>query len=294
MFYRRKILLSLLHVFGGTLEKINLYKLTFILTKKQVKPEYEFVPYKLGCYSFSLNADLNAMGKREQVRDEGATLRKIDPKDYFTGLTEIDKKSVLGLYKEFKSFSTEDLMRHTYIHYPYTAINSNIAETLLSPAEYEAVNNYRPACDETVLFTIGYEGISLEAYLNKLVLNDIKVLVDVRSNPLSQKFGFSKSLLQRYCNSLDIEYIHFPEVGIQGRYRQELHTQSDYDLLFKKYNEDILATNHSSKEKILNLLIKKRRIALTCFEANICQCHRKHLAEAIIKLPNWKFELRHI
>jgi hypothetical protein len=30
---------------------------------------------------------------------------------------------------------------------------------------------------------------------------------------------------------------------------------------------------------------------LTCFEANICQCHRKHLAEAIIQLPQWKYEL---
>jgi hypothetical protein len=33
---------------------------------------------------------------------------------------------------------------------------------------------------------------------------------------------------------------------------------------------------------------------LTCFEANICQCHRKHLADAIKKNPSFIYELKHI
>lgn len=64
MFYRRKLLLSLLEIFGNELEKIRLQKLLFLLTKKQVKQDYEFVPYKFGCYSFSANADLTAMVKK--------------------------------------------------------------------------------------------------------------------------------------------------------------------------------------------------------------------------------------
>ncbi|MGH2622634.1 MAG: hypothetical protein ACRDE7_03125, partial [Sphingobacterium sp.] len=36
------------------------------------------------------------------------------------------------------------------------------------------------------------------------------------------------------------------------------------------------------------------RIALTCFESDICQCHRKPLAESISNLPDFKFELMHI
>ncbi len=46
--------------------------------------------------------------------------------------------------------------------------------------------------------------------------------------------------------------------------------------------------------KILNLLREHKRIALTCFEANICQCHRKHLAEAIEHLANFKYEVNHL
>jgi uncharacterized protein (DUF488 family) len=118
--------------------------------------------------------------------------------------------------------------------------------------------------------------------------------VDVRNNPQSQKYGFSKSLLQKHCNSINIEYIHFGEVGIQSAFRQILNSQNDYDVLFDSYKESTLANTVNIQNEILNLLIDKKRIALTCFEANICHCHRKHLAEAITQLPGWNFELKHI
>ena len=47
MFYRRKILLALMQVFGGELEKISLQKLLFLFMKHKQNPEYDFVPYKL-------------------------------------------------------------------------------------------------------------------------------------------------------------------------------------------------------------------------------------------------------
>jgi len=49
-----------------------------------------------------------------------------------------------------------------------------------------------------------------------------------------------------------------------------------------------------SQNEILKLLKQHKRIALTCFEANICQCHRKHLAEAIETLPDFNYEVKHI
>jgi uncharacterized protein (DUF488 family) len=145
-----------------------------------------------------------------------------------------------------------------------------------------------------VLFTIGYEGISLEEYLVRLLKNDVKVLVDVRNNPLSMKYGFSKSQLKKYCASLGIDYVHIPEVGIQSDQRQELNTQSDYDKLFAVYRKNNLSKTTTSQNEILKLLKQHKRIALTCFEANICQCHRKHLAEAIETLPDFNYEVKHI
>ncbi|MFY8112367.1 MAG: DUF488 family protein, partial [Flavobacterium sp.] len=178
--------------------------------------------------------------------------------------------------------------------YPYYSINSTVAEKYLSDEELKNLDNYRSFDDEIVLFTIGYEGITLETYLNKLIKNNIKVLCDVRKNALSMKYGFSKSQLKNACNGVGIEYIHIPEVGIDSEQRQELNTQIDYDSLFQIYKEKNLKESIDSQTKILNLLTNNKRIALTCFEADICQCHRKHLSEAITNLKDFKYKLEHL
>jgi uncharacterized protein (DUF488 family) len=100
-------------------------------------------------------------------------------------------------------------------------------------------------------------------------------MVDVRNNPLSMKYGFSKSQLKKYCASLGIQYVHIPEVGIQSEQRQELNTQADYDKLFAVYRKNNLSKTGNAQVSILNLLKENKRIALTCFEASICQCPPK-------------------
>jgi uncharacterized protein (DUF488 family) len=50
--------------------------------------------------------------------------------------------------------------------------------------------------DKKYLFTIGYKGKSLEGFLNLLMKNEIAILVDVRHNPISGKFSFSKEKLK--------------------------------------------------------------------------------------------------
>ena len=67
MFYRRKIILALIQLLGGELEKIRIQKLLFLYSQKKKNPEYEFIPYKFGCYSFSANADLNTMVKNSSL-----------------------------------------------------------------------------------------------------------------------------------------------------------------------------------------------------------------------------------
>jgi uncharacterized protein (DUF488 family) len=108
------------------------------------------------------------------------------------------------------------------------------------------------------------------------------------------KYGFSKSQLKNACEGVGIIYEHIPDLGIDSDKRQELKTQSDYDKLFQQYIRETLTRTHYQQEHILELLKKHNRIALTCFEANICQCHRKHLAEAVTMLPGFDYELKHI
>ena len=280
--------------FNGQLDKIRLQKLLFLFTLRQEKTEYDFIPYKYGCYSYSANADITVMKTRGMLGESKDHFIKLDKVDYYKQLKPTDQKCLLEVKSSYGKMSTRALLKHTYINYPFYATKSEVAADILENDELEKVREAKPKGTKTALFTIGYEGISLEVYLVRLLKNDVKVLVDVRNNPLSMKYGFSKTLLKRYCESLGIKYVHIPEVGIHSEQRQELNTQSDYDRLFAIYCEQNLTKTIDAQKEILELLKKNKRIALTCFESNICQCHRKHLAEAIEKFPGFAFKVLHI
>lgn len=287
--------MSLIQVFENELEKIQLQKLLFLFTRFQKeKKAYDFIPYKFGCFSFQANADLSTLKKYGIVSETTKSWKKEDEVNYLNELTKEDKKTISDFRIIYANKTSDDLIKLTYKRYPYFAINSTISKDYLSKEEIDNLDNYRSFEKEITLFTIGYEGITLEAYLNKLIKNNIKVLCDVRKNAMSMKYGFSKSQLKNACNGVGIEYVHIPEVGIDSEQRQELKNQRDYDLLFEEYKNHNLKNSIDSQTEILSLLKKNRRIALTCFEADICQCHRKHLSEAITNLKEFKYNLEHL
>jgi len=286
--------MALLQAYKGKLEKLSLQKLLFLVCEKQKTPSYEFIPYLFGCYSYSAKADLNTMVQKGLLIDDEFSYMKKDSKNYLALLEDDDRRLINQTFILYQKFDGNSLMKHTYRNFPYFAINSITAKHLLTEREFKKVQEYQFRSKETIMYTIGYEGISLESYLNKLIQNDIRVLIDVRNNPISQKFGFSSSQLKRFCESIKIEYFNFRDVGIASDYRQELKTQEDYDKLFDNYWKKTLSKTISTQHKILELVKKHGRIALTCFEADICQCHRKHLAQAVTDLPDWKYKLIHL
>lgn len=294
MFYRRKIILALLELSDGQLEKLRLQKLLFLLSQEQENAAYDFIPYRFGCYSYSAAADIKAMVKRGFLSESEHNYSKSDATSYVSQLKPDDRTQLENIARSFGSISTHELIKHTYVEFPFFAIKSEIVGKMLSKEERNVVEAAIPKRDGTILFTIGYEGISLEEYLVRLIKNDVKVLVDVRNNPMSMKFGFSKSQLVKYCSSLNILYVHVPEVGIQSDKRRALNTQADYDELFEDYCATNLPNTSEAQQHILQLLKKHKRIALTCFEANICQCHRKHLAEALQQDPSFHYQVKHI
>jgi len=293
MFYRRKIILSLFQLCNGNVEKTKLQKLLFLYSQRKRDSEYDFVPYKYGCYSYSANADLVTMVKKEFLSESEKGYVKIDQTDYLPTLKINDRELLTETVERYGSMGNETLIRHTYINFPYYAINSTIARRILNDKYYNRVLNTIPNENKKSVFTIGYEGISLEKYLNKLVKNNIKLLIDVRKNPLSMKYGFSKTLLKKFCESLSIKYIHIPEVGINSSQRQTLEKQEDYDMLFERYKDTTLRETSIQQQEIVNLLNEHNRIALTCFESNVCQCHRLPLAESLKSIDS-KLVIEHI
>lgn len=290
IYYRRKILLALLEKSDGNLTAKRLQKLLFLITQLQKDKSYYFVPYKYGCFSFQANQDLQTLRKYGELKisdtEKGRFIELNSEKSFFDLLKKDDKLIVNKIVNQFQNYSQNELIRYTYLNHPYYSINSTILDELLNNAEKEIVYQEKITKTENILFSIGYEGISLEEYLNLLIKNDVRVLCDVRKNALSQKYGFSKSQLKGACEGVGIKYIHIPELGINSDKRRELNCQNDYDELFKEYEEDTLKYREDSLFFIQDLIKEENRVAITCFEKNKTQCHRTRVLNAIMNLPN--------
>jgi hypothetical protein len=294
MYYRRKILLALLEKNNNSLERLRLQKLLFIFSMRKSNPDYHFVPFRYGCYSFQANQDLCTMIKYDMTAADDKYWHKSDTHSYYNELTVSDRALLNQVIMEFKDTSTNELIRYTYINYPYYAINSQIAHGMLNAGELAKIDAYRYKPTEKFLYTIGYEGRSLEEYLNLLIKNGMAVLCDVRRNPISMKYGFSKSQLQSACEKLNIAYYHFPDLGIASEKRQNLASDADYQRIFAEYRAGTLHENLKDQIEILNIISRQSKVAITCFEADHEHCHRNQLAISLQNNKLWNYKLIHI
>ena len=294
MYYRRKILLSILKEFGGRMSKLDLQKILFLFSQSQPSAAFNFVPYKYGCYSFQAARDLSTLGTYGLVDEKEKYYELKSKKKFDTELTENDLRILHKVKNTYGKLSTDQLIKYIYKNYPYYAINSLIAKEKLSSSAYEKLEDIKPYSNQTLLFTIGYEGIRVEEYFNRLIQNDIKVLCDVRNFPRSMKFGFSKNQLNNICKGLGIVYIHLPGLGIESSKRKNLNSQSDYDRIFVAYRESTLSSNKADQQIILDLIKKYKRVALTCFECDVKSCHRYHLSNSIMRKHKESLNISHI
>lgn len=287
--------MALLQAFGGRLSNVDLQKYLFLFTQTFPQDKsYEFVPYKYGCFSFQSYADRRHLIKIAAIVD-AESWKLAGDDDYIAQLEPVQQKAVLSFADKFKSIKGKKLVRHLYEKYPYYAINSEIAREVMGPEELKSIEQAKPKDEKYTFFTIGYEGQSLEHYLNRLIKNNIKMVCDVRKNPLSRKYGFSRRSLSETLSKLGIEYSAMPELGIVSEKRQSLETQEDYDRLFDDYEKTILKTKPDAIDKLYEIFLAKKRIAITCFEADACMCHRSRVAKALSEHPGWKgYEVRHI
>lgn len=296
IYYRQKMLLALLDALGGNVLATDFQKHLFIYTTLfERKKSYDFVPYKYGCYSFQAVADRQKLIEKGYLQDkDGWTLAKANL-NYADSLNKGDDKRLQIFVDRFGAKRGRELIQYIYRIYPYYAINSEIAEKYLNEEELAQVKNSVPVKRRTSIFaTIGYEGDSVESYINKLIENDIRMLVDVRKNPISRKYGFSQRTLSSLLNRLGIEYVHIPELGIDSSDRKQLNIQNDYDRLFDKYENTVLVDQKISLQKLYALHADKKRIAITCFEKDHCQCHRSRVADVIKAMSNGMVEPAHL
>ena len=298
LYNRRKILLALIEAIGKELTAIQIQKYLFLYTREQQYKSYDFIPYYYGCFSFQANQDISSLTKSgylEMSEQDSSTIIKLVKKENYRSMLDMFEQQILRkIIKDYGNMSQTDLIRYTYTHYPYYATKSTIAKDILTTEELAKIEKQKRKFEDPVLFTIGYEGISLETYINKLIINDIHVLCDVRKNAYSQKYGFSKSQLEKACKGVGIQYIHIPQLGIDSEQRQDLKSQKDYNNLFDLYEKTTLKENQQYLHYVREIIDANKRIALTCFEARPEQCHRSRVAKHLMLLPNVNYEQKHL
>ena len=275
----------------GGISKMDLQKLLLLYCLQMGSKHYDFVPWERGGYSFQCEADLNLLEKRGWIktRDSRLFLNETISTDSWVA-TGKEREGVRNWIRR-SPWRGEELVKRTYQLYPYYAFHSRIKGDLLNTEELERVKCSvgEVESNEIVVFTLGYEGIHFETYLNKLVSNRVALLCDVRNNPLSRKFGFSASKLSSVLPKLDIEYRHFPELGIVSEKRKTLNTRADYEVLFQHYCEDLME-RREELERLTQIIESKRRVVLTCFEAEPQHCHRHCISDFLENEYHYRVE----
>lgn len=278
---RQRHLLALLHALGEGVPKLDFQKFLFLYSQTRGdNAPYEFVPYRFGAFSFTSYADRRKLTERGLLADEDTWRLTSEGRRL---AATIDLPEVGDFVESHRHLGGDELVAESYRRFPYFASRSEIATKVLGRdmAARRRITAAMPRSDGSPLMTIGYEGRSLESYINVLLTHGVSVLCDVRRNPISRKYGFSKRTLTTACEGVGIRYAHLPELGIVGDRRQTLETQADYDRLFEEYERNDLPRQAEAIESIRRMLESGERVALTCYEQLPHQCHRHCVAEAV-------------
>lgn len=275
---KSQVILAILEKMGPSLPSTDLMKYLFLFSKKQIISTFDFIPYRFGCFSFEAYHEISKLQEQGLIISNASCV-SIVPHLKLQDFNDLyDRQALWYLSHKFKNIQGRDLLRNIYLSYPYFAIKSTILTDILSdPKQQERVFSAIPRNDQEGFYSIGYEGLSIEKYLNLLIKKDIKILADVRKNPISRKYGFSRKTLSNAVENIGIRYISFSDLGIDTQERQYLNTQSDYDILFAKYEKEVLSRNASGLDSLYDLYKTEKRVAITCFEKNPLQCHRTRI-----------------
>jgi hypothetical protein len=293
---RQRLLLALVDALGGDVAHTDFQKLLFLFTKEwENKPSYDFVPYQFGGFSFTSYADKRRLIERGLLVDDDNRWNLSDEGRSAVGAEGVLRVRAIQFSKK-ETLRGDLLIASVYRRYPYCATRSRVARRVLpNRKDRESILAALPKQRGPGLVTVGYEGRTLEAFLNLLIEDTVTVLCDVRRNPLSRKYGFSKNTLRAACEGVGIRYEHLPELGIASEERRGLETQADYDALFAVYERVSLPRQEAALKRIYAWIEKEgHRVALTCYEANPCQCHRHCVAEALERLGGAYSTPRHL
>ena len=293
MYYRRKILLALIEVFGGSLKSTDCEKLLFNFCQQSKKNHYDFFPHRFGPFSIMSYYDrrrLIELGLLKPTDDFQLNTQH----SYLNELTPIDKAALLRFKSYIGNLRGDKLVKKTYQDFPQFTLRSKIVDRYFTAEELNERQFAFTIDTMPTVFSIGYEGLTIDSFLYKLIANNSTLVVDVRNNPQSMKYGFSKKTFKHFVESAGMKYIHIPELGIPSTMRKGLGESVSHKTLFKAYETKLLPKQETEIKQLIDLTNQNERAALVCFEADHNLCHRHTLIEHLQKNKSFKRSVTHL
>lgn len=275
MLKRQRVLLRLLDRAGGTAPREWLVRMAFLVSRDRAgwasSPLYDFVPLATGPGSFSLDREAEALERDGHVASAGpldwtltasgrAECASIDP---------AHAAAILGAWHRYDATSGDDLAARIEREFPWYTMNS---------ADRARRRVARPRADRAI-HTAGYRGLSIDAFLDGLLVRGIERIVDVRANPASRRLGFHKSTLRRLAAEVGIAYEHLPQLGVDKELRAAASTTGEVNRMFEDYAVRVRALVADLDAVVA--LLEERPSVLVCAEMDAADCHRSRLATAL-------------
>lgn len=289
---RQKVLLLYLYLNKKECSRLHIIKALFLFCRENNINIYDFHPYIRWPFSELVYLDLRKLDEKWIIENWEYGVNIINKEIIKEILIKLDSEiiyKISNLINKYWNLSDKDLMDSVYEKYPYYAINN--------PNKKIYFKNFDPRNKEEnkkpIIFTIWYEWITIDKYIDILIENNVNCLVDIRKNPNSMKYWFSSVRLKSILEKRWINYILIKELWINWEDRKELVTYNDYKILFEEYKKSLPDKEYYIKN-LLELLNNWKRIALTCFEADYNYCHRSETSDYLYNFANKKYELKHL
>jgi hypothetical protein len=164
VYKRQQFLLSFFKELNEPLTIIEIQKLLFLYLTQNRLLYYDFVPYLYGGFSIQAAEDVNtlqAMGWLENSNEKIRYAITSNPDGFYLPFEELGGTSIPDQLPKVRG---AQLVKLVYEQYPYYAINSKMAPSLMDAKGLARIKSEKERLKQAgqILFTIGYEGISVE------------------------------------------------------------------------------------------------------------------------------------
>lgn len=131
------------------------------------------------------------------------------------------------------------------------------------------------------LYTIGYEGVSVDDFVATLKQQNIQLVIDVRDYPGSRRKGFSKNILAAILDEANIEYVHLKNLGDPKEGRDAARA-GNFDRFIKIFSNHMKTPEALSALEFATQLSVEKKSCLMCYERSHLHCHRSIVAKMIV------------